>query len=87
MLYFIQEVRIIKNITLRVDDDFHYSAKQYALKNQMTLQEYMVKTVRADLEAKNAFVKSPIAKLIDELSDEELRELANRIKEKDNDKK
>lgn len=47
----------------------------------------MVKTVREDLEAKNAFVKSPIAKLIDELSDEELRELVNRIKEKDKDKK
>lgn len=78
----------IKNITLRVSDDFHYSAKTYATSKGMTLQGYMIDVVSRDLESNNAFKKSPIAELVDELTDEELTEMLKLIKErKDTQKK
>ena len=82
MLYYKQEVRNIKNITLRVDDDFHYSVKIYAAKKGVTLQQYMIETVTNDLIANNALTKPPLAELIDNLSAEEVRDLIGRLKEK-----
>lgn len=78
----ILEVLDIKNITLRVDDDFHYSVKTYAAKQGLTLQKYMIDVVTRDLEANNAYTKSPIAELVDNMSEDEIVEMLKRIKEK-----
>lgn len=77
----------IKNITLRVDDDFHYSVKTYAATKNMTLQGYMIDIVKKDLEANKAYKKSPIAELVDSMSEDELVEMLKRIKEKKDTKK
>lgn len=77
----------IKNITLRVSDDFHYSVKTYAAEQGMTLQSYMINVVEKDLEANKAYKKSPIAELVDNMSEDELIEMLNRIKEKKDTKK
>lgn len=82
VIIIILEVLDIKNITLRVDDDFHYSVKTYAAKQGLTLQKYMIDVVTRDLEANNAYTKSPIAELVDNMSDDEIVEMLKRIKEK-----
>lgn len=89
MLYYYQEVRTIKNITLRVSDDFHYSAKTFATKQNITLQKYMIDVVESDLRANNAFIKaqSVTEALVNDLSEEEVLELVKQIKEKRKGKK
>lgn len=77
----------IKNITLRVSDDFHYSVKTYAAKQGMTLQGYMINVVEEDLYKNNAYQKSQIAELVDNMSDDEIVEMLRRIKEKKNTEK
>lgn len=77
----------IKNITLRVSDDFHYSVKTYAAKRGMTLQGYMINVVEEDLYKNNAYQKSQIAELVDNMSDDEIVEMLRRIKEKKNTEK
>ena len=78
---------MMKNITLRVNDDFHYSAKTYASNAGTTLQNYMISTVTKDLVDKKAYIKSPntiagmlITDLLDGLSDEEMLEVIRRAK-------
>jgi|GEM_PF-3423503 len=86
-----EEVNKIKNITLRVSDDFHYSVKMYASKIGIPLQSYMIETVEKDLNSKNAYVKSPdtiagmlISEMLDGLSDDELLAVIKRAKEEKN---
>ena len=85
----IEEMSKIKNITLRVSDDFHYSAKSFATKQRISLQDYMVTTIEDDLISKKAFVKSPdtIAKLLGGFSDEEFIEVVTRMREERQNKK
>lgn len=89
MLLFLQEVRRIKNITLRVSDDFHYSVKTFAAKQGITLQGYMIDVIEKDLEKNKAYVKSPetIADIIDDLSEDELLQIVKQIKENKRNKK
>lgn len=53
----------------------------------MTLQAYMIQTVKEDLERHNAYKKSPVSELVDQLSSEELIELMEQIKKKKDDSK
>lgn len=76
------EVRKIKNITLRVSDDFHYSVKTYATKEGKSLQSYMIEVVTDDLKAHNAFTPSPITELVGNLTDSEMAEMVKLIKER-----
>ena len=76
------EVRNIKNITLRVNDDFHYSVKTYATKKGKSLQAYMIDVVTDDLKANNAYKLSPITELVDNLTDSEMAEMVKLIKER-----
>jgi hypothetical protein len=75
-------VKTIKNITLRVDDDFHYSVKTYSAKKGMTLQKYMIEVVTEDLKKNKAYVKSPITDLVDKLTDDEIAEVLEKINER-----
>ena len=79
----------IKNITLRVSDDFHYSVKTHATREGLTLQGYMIYTIEKDLKSKNALVKSPdtIAELFDDLTEEQMIEVIKRVKEEKLNKK
>ena len=85
----VQEVRIIKNITLRVSDDFHYSVKTFANKQGIPLQTYMISVIEKDLQANKAYMKSPetIAGIFDDLSEEELLQIVKQIKESKQSKK
>ena len=85
----ISEVIQIRNITLRVSDDFHYSVKTFATKKGISLQSYMVETVERDLKENKAFVKSPesLAELMDDLSEEDLLEVLKRVREEKRSKK
>ncbi|MCM1330928.1 MAG: hypothetical protein NC253_16025 [Ruminococcus sp.] len=76
------EVRKIKNITLRVSEDFHYSVKTYATKEGKSLQSYMIDVVTDDLKAHNAYISSPITELVDSLTDKEVAEMVKLIKER-----
>lgn len=76
------EVRKIKNITLRVSEDFHYSVKTYATQKGKSLQSYMIDVVTEDLKANNAYISSPITELVDSLTDNEVAEMVRLIKER-----
>ena len=65
----------MKTIAVRVSDDFHYSVKNFAKKQGMTLQDYVVTTVKKDLELNDALIKAPkLADLIEGLTDDEVLE-------------
>lgn len=78
-----EEVSTIRNITLRVSDDFHYSVKTFSARQGTSLQNYMIDTVERDLKSKNAFVKFPdaLAEMLDDLSEEEMLEVLRRVRE------
>lgn len=40
----------VKNIVLRVDQNFHQQVKLYVTMNNTTLQEYIVGLIRKDME-------------------------------------
>jgi len=79
----------IKNITLRVSDDFHYSVKTFATNQGKTLQSYMIETIESDLKSNNAFVETPnfISEVLEGLSDSEVLEVIKRAKEEIKNKK
>jgi predicted HicB family RNase H-like nuclease len=48
-----------KSITIRVENDLHYSVKMYATKQGKTLQEYIIEVLTDDLNRNGEMQKSP----------------------------